>query len=626
MKEFSEAYKYLLNKKLSAEKNKKPKVEYQKENIRESSREKDVYSREANIYSREANTYSKEANIYSREANTYSKEANIYSRERNTYSREKEAEPDSREKNAKIKITAISTTKMTIRPSTKTIASILHKFENSIYIISSNSWEFNQKYYENICAELESSNIEFEKIPKGSLAMIRKQTIKQNFQLDGPIYGRLMGFQREGVQFGLRRNGRILLADDMGLGKTIQALAMAYFYRLEWPLLIFAPASLLDSWAIAIKDFLNEEAVIVKEKSAMHGAIQIVSYSIAARLGEMLNDMNYKVVIADECHYLKSATSKRTSMLLPVLQKSSRLIMISGTPAISRPLELYPIIISLDRKAYSNFYEYGMRYCNGRLVGGYYDFKGCSNAQELSIALENAYMIRRTKNEVLGELPKKHRKQILLDGMRMECAASEKIDCNFMDDIKPSILEEFKNAVVAKKGPVLKYIESLLAKNTKMVIFAHHQDMLNELEEHIKGKNVRYIRIDGSTPTTRRQSYVDAFQKDERIRIAILSITACSTGLTLTAGKAVVFAELYWNPGTLLQAEDRIHRIGQRDDVEIHYLVAKHTVDEKVWPYILKKLNVLESLNIGKNELKHVKGKELGEKEQGKLDNFITKG
>ena len=146
-----------------------------------------------------------------------------------------------------------------------------------------------------------------------------------------------------------------------------------------------------------------------------------------------------------------------------------------------------------------------------------------------------------------------------------------------------------------KKASVISYLQKLLNLRKKILVFAHHQEMLDSIEEFYKSKNCEYIRIDGSTPSNKRHAMIEKFQNQSNVLVGILSITACSSGLTLTAGKAVVFAELYWNPGTLLQAEDRIHRIGQTDNVEIHYLVCKGTIDEMVWPHILKKLNVFSS-------------------------------
>ena len=107
----------------------------------------------------------------------------------------------------------------------------------------------------------------------------------------------------------------------------------------------------------------------------------------------------------------------------------------------------------------------------------------------------------------------------------------------------------------------------------------------------LQGTN--YIRIDGSTSSKKREEYVNAFQTQRSYRVAILSITAAGTGITLNSADLVVFGELYWTPGLLLQAEDRVHRIGQDRPVEMHYLLAKNTIDDIIWPLIEKKLFVL---------------------------------
>merc|ERR1719384_803653 len=98
-----------------------------------------------------------------------------------------------------------------------------------------------------------------------------------------------------------------------------------------------------------------------------------------------------------------------------------------------------------------------------------------------------------------------------------------------------------------------------------------------------------------------RKTYCDAFQTDDNVRVALLSITAANTGLTLTAAHLVVFSELFWNPGELTQAEDRAHRIGQTDSVTIQYLVALNTADDKLWPMIQKKLEVLNEAGLSKD-------------------------
>ncbi|ORD93308.1 SMAL1 [Enterospora canceri] len=397
----------------------------------------------------------------------------------------------------------------------------------------------------------------------------------------------------------------------MGLGKTIQALAIAKYYDSDWPLLVICPAGLLHDWREAIGLFLDASSTIVRDSVDFGDKISIISNVMATKYSDMITADNYKVIIVDECHGLKSTKTQRTKALLPILQKSTRLIMCSGTPAVSRPVELYPIIQALHKGPFTSYNEYGMRYCNGRLVNGRYDFQGCSNADELSYFMEKEFMIRRRKEAVLSKLPKKNRKKIELSLENVELTEG-------MVDNKTVIGNDvalaYRKACEVKVDPVLAYINSLVEKETKFLVFAHHKTMIDAIAENIKSMNIKYMKIDGNVPVAKRKMLVDAFQKDDSYKVAVLSLTAASTGLTLTAASLVVFAELFWNPGVLMQAEDRAHRIGQTKPVEVLYLVCEKTIDEIVWPYLLRKLSVLEKIGLSKNELKQIKGQTTGQK------------
>ncbi|TFK03620.1 SWI/SNF-related matrix-associated actin-dependent regulator of chromatin subfamily A-like protein 1 [Platysternon megacephalum] len=138
------------------------------------------------------------------------------------------------------------------------------------------------------------------------------------------------------------------------------------------------------------------------------------------------------------------------------------------------------------------------------------------------------------------------------------------------------------------------YILDLLESGRdKFLVFAHHKIVLNAISEALENKHVGYIRIDGSTSSAERQSLCQKFQFSEKHSVAVLSLTAANTGLTLSSADLVVFAELFWNPGVLIQAEDRAHRIGQTSSVNVHYLVAKGTADDYLWPMIEEKIKVL---------------------------------
>lgn len=522
----------------------------------------------------------------------------------------------------KINVKLKSDGRIYIKPPSKKLAIILSKFphEKVCYELTTKEWAVNIECYETISKELKKY-FQFVDIPKGVIGVLIKNNKKNdgNFDLSDPIYNQLLPFQKEGVLEGLKMNGKLLLADEMGLGKTYQALAIAYYYKVEWPLLIISPASLLENWKLSIQNFLGMNSTIVRKLIDIGDKICIISYDIASKHCEYLNEQKYKVVIVDECHYLKSDQTKRTKSILPIIQKANRLVMLSGTPALSRPVELYTIFLAFDKCLFKSKNEYGLRYCNLRKVGVYFDWTGACNLEELYFLLNKCFMVRRLKDDVLNELPLKFRRQVTLDikqkvkkkiSLEEQKAYSSQIEKN--DDpfkntsVDETVMGRYREAAEIKLEPVKNYIAYMLEKDIKFLVFAHHMIMLDGLEDFMKKEKINYIRIDGKAGVTSRQNLVNKFQNDAIIKVALLGLTACATGLTLTAAKAVVFAELYWNPGLMLQAEDRVHRIGQEKNVDIHYLTALGTVDEVVWPCLLKKLSVLEKMGIGNQELKGI--------------------
>ncbi|POI34850.1 hypothetical protein CIB84_001396 [Bambusicola thoracicus] len=165
------------------------------------------------------------------------------------------------------------------------------------------------------------------------------------------------------------------------------------------------------------------------------------------------------------------------------------------------------------------------------------------------------------------------------------------------------ITRMYKETAIAKAGAVKDYIRMMLENDKlKFLVFAHHISMLQACTEAVVENKVRYIRIDGSVPSAERIRLVNQFQKDPDTRVAILSIQAAGQGLTFTAATHIVFAELYWDPGHIKQAEDRAHRIGQCSSVNIHFLIAKGTLDPLMWAMLNRKAKVTGSTLNGKKE------------------------
>ncbi len=220
-------------------------------------------------------------------------------------------------------------------------------------------------------------------------------------------------------------DGRILLADEMGLGKTVTSLAIMLAYKDEWPLLILCPASLRYTWPAEIEKFypsLPTTAVyIVKgfddcdfySNSNKRSRIKIViaTYSLLqnrSAASRVLQQFKFKCIIADESHNLKEKNSQRCKLAMPLLLNAKRLLLLTGTPALARPVELWSQLHCLDSKLFGSYTAFTKKYCNARRGRFGWDVSGLSNADELHEKLKRI-MVRRLKADVLKDLPPKQR-------------------------------------------------------------------------------------------------------------------------------------------------------------------------------------------------------------------------
>ncbi|XP_029080414.1 DNA annealing helicase and endonuclease ZRANB3 isoform X1 [Monodon monoceros] len=461
------------------------------------------------------------------------------------------------------------------------------------------------------------------------ISCLTSESYKQLDFLPDKLRAKLLPFQKDGITFALRRDGRCMVADEMGLGKTIQAIGIAYFYKEEWPLLIVVPSSLRYPWTEEIEKWIPElgpeEINVIQNKTDVGristSKVTVLGYGLlttdAETLIDALNNQNFKVVIVDESHYMKSRNATRSRILLPVVQKAKRAILLTGTPALGRPEELFMQIEALFPQKFGTWTEYAKRYCNAhvRYFGKrpQWDCRGASNLNELHQLLSDI-MIRRLKAEVLTQLPPKIRQRIPFD---LPAAAAKELNSSFEEweklmrapnsgatkTVVGLFTRMFKQTAIAKAGAVKDYIKMMLQNDSlKFLVFAHHLSMLQACTEAVIENKTRYIRIDGSVPSSERIHLVNQFQKDPETRVAILSIQAAGQGLTFTAATHVVFAELYWDPGHIKQAEDRAHRIGQCSSVNIHYLIANGTLDTLMWGMLNRKAQVTGSTLNGRKE------------------------
>ncbi|XP_071603861.1 SWI/SNF-related matrix-associated actin-dependent regulator of chromatin subfamily A-like protein 1 isoform X2 [Heliangelus exortis] len=477
------------------------------------------------------------------------------------------------------------------------VIAVFKQMDSRNYDMNTRKWNFLLQDYPRLMEVLQSLvSVEVEPLPEAVVQTFAAQIERSTSQtevpdadlsvVDSKIVTSLMPFQREGVNFAILRNGRLLLADDMGLGKTIQAICIAAYYQQEWPLLVVTPSSVRFTWAEAFHRWLpsltpDSTNVIVTGKDNLTGSlINIISFDLLSKMGKKLTSTFQVVIIA-----------------------ARRVILLSGTPAMSRPAELYTQIAAVQPTFFPQFHSFGLRYCDARKMPWGWDYSGSSNLTELKILLEESIMIRRLKSDVLSQLPAKQRKMVVVapEGISAKTKAALAAEAKKMakgygskQQEKEALLLFYNRTAEAKIHSVVEYILELLeSRNDKFLVFAHHKIVLDAIVAELDKKHVEYIRIDGATPSAERQSLCQKFQFSEKQVVAVLSLTAANMGLTLSAADLVVFAELFWNPGILIQAEDRAHRIGQTSSVNVHYLVARGTADDYLWPMIQEKIKVL---------------------------------
>ena len=445
----------------------------------------------------------------------------------------------------------------------------------------------------------------------------------------------LYPFQRKSIEYIISHNGKGLIADDMGLGKTLQAITIAIYYKDKWPILIISPSSMKYTWkyefALHAGGYVSKDDIHVVNEgkdnifndllhSRNHKKIIIIPYSLVHKFGKIIRSIQFKFIICDESHYIKNIDALRTKTLVPILIACEHVVLLSGTPVLSRPMELYTQIkVINDSVVHKTAHNYGMRYCDGKRGKYGWEYKGYNNLAELNIILNMFIMIRHKKEDVLHMLPDKIRTLIFTDVNNTEINEIMNDIPNLYQLIQKMIRNDktltdtrlntlYQLSGMEKVSTTIEYVKELIDAGNKVLIFAHHKQVMNALEKEIKkmkynNKMIKYFRLDGETPSQTRTQYVSEFQNDSDYRIGLLSITAGSVGITLTEANYVVFCELYWTPSILKQAEDRIHRIGQTKKVFCAYIIANGTIDEHMWPVIQMKLNVTGTVLDGKPEM-----------------------
>ena len=408
---------------------------------------------------------------------------------------------------------------------------------------------------------------------------------------EGTFTGELRPFQQEGLAF-LMQHDRCLLADEMGLGKTVQALS--YLASTDsFPALVIPPAHLTRNWQEEASRFLRLHG----EKPRIHvirglkpyelpeADIYIMHYLLLRGWKEVLPTLGFRAVIFDEVQELRHTGTEKYSAASLLSESCERVIGLSGTPIYNTGGEIWNVINILDYHFLGDWESFSREWCYGygnavvvkpQLLGDYLRSEGL--------------MLRRTKQEVLKELPPKRRAvqeldwndklyaqlmaPILPDVVRWKTDGTLTASARAM--LEESISQHVRQATGVAKAPyVCQFVRALLDSGEKVLLFAHHHAVMDAYKQELKHYRPGFIT--GRETISAKADAVERFMSG-KTDVLCISLRAAS-GLNLQRATCVVFGELDWSPAVHSQAEDRAHRMGQEDSLLCYYLVAPQGSD-----------------------------------------------
>lgn len=438
-------------------------------------------------------------------------------------------------------------------------------------------------------------------------------------------------FQLAGIEYACtlyKRNpsGGVLIGDDMGLGKTVQAIGfintLRDYKQYMLKTLIICPSSLKRNWQRECNRWFAKKSSIVLMESGMdayavrQGQVIIINYDILNKYFDELYRINWNVIVFDEAQYIKNATTKRSTAARALATRDhSFVVALSGTAMENRPTELWHLLHVIDQRTWGSFSKFKARYTsvNGTSSRG-------KNLKELSIRLRSSCMIRRTKNEVLTELPPYVMQVVEIGKKGFESVLANEAPVRASYEAMEDKIEKLEGAIVeavrqqnkanadeyrakiaairsgklgqlseiskirhqtalAKLPKCLEFITDVLENKDKVVIFAHHRDVVDKIYDMFPGISVK---LQGGMTDDEKDNSVQAFINDPKIKIFVLSTLAGGVGLTLTVADTCIFCELDWTPSKNEQAFSRLHRMGQKSVVFVYHLVLEDSIDANI--------------------------------------------
>ena len=436
-----------------------------------------------------------------------------------------------------------------------------------------------------------------------------------------------------------------ILADDMGLGKTIQILSVILDYVNNYsiqneiingqeslnkkkPSLVIAPSSLTLNWKNEAKKFAKDLKVLVirgnlQERKHLINILQdydlvITSYDLLKRDIEMYKEKDYtfRFIIADEAQYLKNSNTQNAKSIKEL--KADTRYALTGTPIENSLAELWSIFDFImpgylyTYKKFKTLYEIPIVKDED------------ANAMEKLRTLIEPFVLRRTKKEVLTELPDKE-VTVLESEMQEE---QQQLYLSYLSNVKedvanllqdntygknqikvlaaltrlrqicchPSLFIKDYQGESSKLEQCMEIIDEATNGGHKILLFSSYTSMLGIIENELKARNIKYFKLTGATKVDERINLVDEFNSNDEIKVFLISLKAGGTGLNLTGADMVIHYDPWWNLSTENQATDRAYRIGQKNNVQVYKLITKNSIEEKIYELQKKKEALIDNV------------------------------
>lgn len=474
-----------------------------------------------------------------------------------------------------------------------------------------------------VLTELEHLGVSLQKDNAFTELQARIEAARQEkFPLPKTLQTELRNYQEEGFRWMSRLaewGAGACLADDMGLGKTIQAIAVMLSRGKKGASLVVAPASVLFNWKNEIQRFAPSLTPLVmltlgdkREKmvqEAAHFDVVLTTYGLLSNEVELLSSKEWNMIVLDEAHAIKNKETKTAKAALQ-LQGDFRL-MLTGTPLQNHLSEIW------------NLFEFA----NPGLLGTFQHFtekfiqpieKEENKQRQMQLRkLLHPFLLRRTKAEVLDELPEKTEITMQVELSTQERTLYEMLRQQALLNLQeqgvtgvqtlaeitrlrqaachPALINPTLNVESSKTQAFLKLVEELISNNHRALIFSQFTSHLALISKELKKRGIDFLYLDGSVSTSKRTSLVKSFQTGEQ-PLFLISLKAGGQGLNLTAADYVIHLDPWWNPAIEDQASDRAHRIGQSRPVTIYRLIASQTIEEKIIQLHQTKKSLADSL------------------------------